>query len=90
MSKKAKLAGEAETNIVTDLENQIIVGVTPSEWELSTIVDYYEEKEDTLERRNYRGPKLTDTLRIVKRAIEKLIRQQVDTDKMQFSLMPGL
>ena len=37
----------------------------------------------------YRGVKLTDQiLKIAERTIEKLIRQQVDTDEMQFGFMP--
>ena len=38
---------------------------------------------------NYRGLKLTDQiLKTTERIIEKLIRQQVDIDEMQFGLIP--
>ena len=44
----------------------------------------------SLERGNYRGLKLTDLiLKISDKIIEKLIRQQVDIDEMQFSFIPA-
>ena len=48
-----------------------------------------EGKHYSLEIGFYRGVKLTDQiLKIAERTIEKLIRQQVDTDEMQFGFMP--
>ena len=75
---------------MTDLLNQIIVGVLGAEWELSTIVNCYKEKGDSLEKENYRGLELTDQiLKIADRIIEKFMRQQVDIDEIQFGFMPG-
>ena len=68
---------------MTDLLNQIIVGVLGAEWELSTIANCYKEKGDSLEKENYRGLELTDQiLKIADRIIEKFMRQQVDIDEI--------
>ena len=76
--------------MITDLINQIIVGVNPVEWELSTIVNGYKDKGDSLERGNYRGLKLTvQILKIADRFIQKMTRQQVDIDDMHYGFMPG-
>ena len=67
---------------MTDQANQIKVGVILTEWELSIIVNCCKRKGDALEMRNYRGLKLTcHILKIFKGVIDKLIRQQVDTDE---------
>ena len=43
-----------------------------------------------MKRGNYRGLKLTDQiLKITERIIEKLMRQHVDIDDMQFGFIPG-
>ena len=56
-------AGEAGVDIITNLINRIKVeGVIPVEWQLSTTVDCYMGKEDTLERGNCRGLKLRDQI----------------------------
>ena len=77
--------------MITDLLNQIVRdGVVPADWELSTIVNSYKGKGDALERGNYRGLKRTDqVLKVMERVVEKLIRQKVDIDEMQFGFMPG-
>ena len=62
--------------MITDLVNQVIVdGIISAEWELSTIVNCFKGRRDSLERRNYRGLILLD--HILKKAesiIEKLMR----------------
>ena len=77
--------------MMTDLVNQIIVEcVISAKWKLSTIVKCYKVKRDPLERGTNRGLKLTkQILEIVVRVIEKLIRQQVNIDEMQFGFIPG-
>ena len=90
VSEIVKVAGETGFEMITDLVNQIIVEVIPAEWKLSTIVNCDKWKGDSLERGNYREMKLTDQiLKIVERIVEKLIRQQVEINEMQFSFMPG-
>ena len=47
-------------------------------------------KGDPWETANYRGLKIIDQiLKIAEKFIEKLIRQQVDIDGMQFGFIPG-
>ena len=91
MSEMVKAAGEAGVDMITDLVNKLIIeGVIPAVWELGFIANCYKGKEDALERRNYRGLKLTDHIRkISERVVEKLIRQQVDIDEVKFGFMPG-
>ena len=45
-----KMAGETGVGTITDLINQILVGVIPAEWELSTITNCYKRKGDALEK----------------------------------------
>ena len=91
VAEMIRAAGEPGIEMISDLLNQIIrEGVVPAEWELSTIVNCYKGKGDVLERGNYRGLKLTDQiLKVMERVVEKLIRQKVDIDQMQFGFMPG-
>ena len=61
VSEIVKTAGEAGVDMIKDLVNQIIVeGSIPAEWEPSTIVNCYKEKANSLERGNYKGLKLAD------------------------------
>lgn len=65
---------------MTDLVNEIIAGVIPAEWQLSTIVNCYRVKEDALEKGKCRGLKLTN--QIVDKATG-------DINEMQFGFIPG-
>ena len=50
-----KAAGEAGVDLITDLVNQITIeGVIPAEWELSTIVNCYKGKSNSLKGGNFR------------------------------------
>ena len=91
VSEMVKAAGEVGIDMITNLVNQIIMeGCIPIDWELSTIVNCYKGKGDALDRGNYRGLKLTDqVLKVLERIIEQLVRQQVDINGMQFGFMPG-
>ena len=86
-----KSAGKAGVDMMTDLVNQIIVEcVISAKWKLSTIVNFYKIKGDPLERGTNRGLKLTkQILEIVVRTIEKLVRQRVNIDEMQFGFIQG-
>ena len=89
VSEMVKAAEEAEVDMITDLVNQIIrQEAIPAEWELSTVVKYYKEKENALEGRNCKGLKWTHT---ILKVIAKLMRQQVDINEMclEFGFMPG-
>ena len=47
-------------------------------------------KGDALERGNYRGLKLLDhVMKGMERVIEKIIRERISIDDMQFGFMPG-
>ena len=62
-------------DLVTDLVNQIMLGVIQAEWNLRTIATCYDKgRGDSLERGNYRALKLTDQiLKNDERTIMKLI-----------------
>ena len=54
------------------------------------IVRLFKDKGSALDRGNYCGLKLTDqVLKVVERIIEKIIRECVVIDDMQFGFMPG-
>ena len=74
-----------------DLANDMVRnGVIPSEWEGSFIINIYKGKGDALERGNYRGLKLLDhVMKGIERVIEKIIRERISIDDMQFGFMPG-
>ena len=65
-------------------------GVIPSDWEDSFIINIYKGKGDALERGNYRGLKLLDhVMKGIEKVIEKIIRERISIDDMQFGFMPG-
>ena len=74
-----------------DLANDMVRnGVIPSDWEDSFIINIYKGKGDALERGNYRGLKLLDhVMKGMERVIEKIIRERISIDDMQFGFMPG-
>ena len=54
------------------------------------IISLFKDKGSALDRGKYCGLKLTDqVLKIVKRVIEKIFRECVVIDDMQFGFMPG-
>ena len=68
--------------MITRLLNQIIVGVIPTEWELSITLNCYKGKRDALKRGNYRELMSTGlVLKIIERAI-KMLREQAGIDEM--------
>ena len=65
-------------------------GVIPPDWEDSFIINIYKGKGDALERGNYRGLKLLDhVMKGIERVIEKITRERISIDDMQFGFMPG-
>ena len=75
--------------MITYIVNQIIVGVNQAKQEVSTIVNFYKGKCDSLEGWNYRRLELTDQiLKITEEIMEKLIRQHMDIDEMEVGFMP--
>ena len=84
-------SGGTSIDVVTDLINQIISdGQMPGDWQVSSIVNCFKGKGDALERGNYRGLKLLEQLmKILERIVDKLIREQVHINDMQFGFMKG-
>ncbi len=65
-------------------------GKIPSEWTESYIINCYKGKGDALDVGNYRGLKLLDhVMKVTERVTEKIIRDMVHIDDMQFGFMPG-
>ena len=87
LSEIAKTSRE-EVDISTDIVNTIVVEwAIPAEWEHSSVGNCYTGKRDFLEKRNFRGLKLTDQiLKIVQRIVDKLIRQQVEIENVDVEL----
>ena len=77
--------------LLADLANCIIAeNKIPDDWEQSFLISLYKGKGDALDRGNYRGLKLLEqTLKVVERIVENLIRDQVSIDDMQFGFMPA-
>ena len=68
----------------------IVKGKVPEEWYKSYIVSLFKDKGSALDRGNYRGLKLThQVLKLVKKVVEKIIREFIVIDDMQFGFMPG-
>ena len=90
LSETAKPTREARIDMITDLINHIIEGAISAEWELSTIGHCCKGKGNASQRGNHRGLKLADQfLKIVEKVTEKLIKQQLGVNEVQFGFMPG-
>ena len=91
VAEMLKAAPDTCSQLIADLTNSIVAeGKIPFDWNDSYIVSLFKGKGDALERGNYRGLKLTEqVLKVVERIIEKLLREIVDVDEMQFGFVPG-
>ena len=91
VAEMLKASGDTGARLVADLANDIVRnGAIPSDWEHSFIINIYKGKGDALERGNYRGLKLLDhVMKGIERVIEKVIRERISIDDMQFGFMPG-
>ena len=62
----------------------------PDEWQTSVLVPIFKENGDVKNCYFFRGVKLLErTMKIVKRGMERRIRELVNIDSMQFGFMPG-
>ena len=79
------------SQLTTDLINAVVKEVKVlEEWNNSYIASLFKGKGSALDRGNYRGVKLTDqVLKVVERVLEKIIREYVVIDDMQFGFIPG-
>ena len=91
VAEMLKPLGEAGVAEVRDLIEDIISeGYIPIDWQESYIVNLYKGKGDALNRGNYRGLKLIEqTMKVLERVVEGLIRQRVEIDEMQCGFMSG-
>ena len=91
VAEMLKASGDTGARLVADLANDMVRnGVIPSDWEDSFIINIYKGKGDALGRGNYRGLKLLDhVMKGIERVIEKIIRERISIDDMQFGFMPG-
>ena len=91
VAEMVKASGDTGIELITSLANQIMKdGVIPQDWQSSVIVNCFKGKGDTLERGNYRGLKLVDqVMKVIDRVIDKLLREIIDIDEMQFGFVPG-
>ena len=88
MLKPLGEAGVAEVRYL--IEDIISEGCIPIDWQESYIVNLYKGKGDALNRGNYRGLKLIEqTMKVLERVVEVLIRQRVEIDEMQCGFMSG-
>ena len=91
VAEMLKPVGEAGAVEVRDLiEDIILEGCIPTNWQESFIVSLYKGKGDALNRGNYRGLKLSEqVMKVLERVVEGLIRQRVEIDEMQCGFMSG-
>ena len=88
VAEMLKPLGEAGVAEVRDLIEDIISeGCIPIDWQERYIFNLYKGKGNALNRGNYRGLKLIEqTMKVLERVVEGLIRQRVEIDEMRFSL----
>ena len=91
VAEMVKASGDTGIELITSLANQIMKdGVIPQDWQSSVIVNCFKGKGDALERGNYRGLKLVDqVMKVIERVIDKLLRERIDIDEMQFGFVSG-
>ena len=88
VAEMLKASGDTGARLVADLANDMVRnGVIPSAWEDSFIINIYKGKGDALER----GLKLLDhAMKGMERVIEKITRERISINDMQFGFMPGV
>ena len=86
-----KGCGEIGTQHLGRLINRIVKeSLMPGDWGHSYMISLFKGKGSALERGNYRGLKLLEHgMKVLERIIERLIRDIVDIDSMQFGFRPG-
>ena len=91
VAEMLKATGATGAALLAQLANALICdNAIPSDWEDSFIINLYKGKGDALERGNYRGLKLLEqVMKVIERVLEKIIRERIAIDDMQFGFMPG-
>ena len=87
VAEMLKASGSGELEVLAPLIKSVIAeAVVSGDWRDSI----YKSKGDALDRRNYRGLKLTDhVIKFVEYVLERRIRKMVDIDEMQFGFVSG-
>jgi len=83
--------GDIGTQWILDLCNSIVKeGSIPEDWKSSVVLPIYKGKGDPMECGSYRGIKLLEhAMKVAERIFEYRIRQQIETDDMQFGFIKG-
>ena len=87
----SKASPDQCNQLIPVLINAIVkAGKVPEEFNNRYMVSLFKGKGSTLQRGNCRGLKLTDhMLKLVERVTEKITRECIIIDDMQFGFMPG-
>ena len=87
------ISASAETGVslMVELCQRMLDGKgMPDEWLTSVLVPIFKKKGDVRNFHTYRGVKLLDhAMKIVKRVLERKIRELINIDSMKFGFMPG-
>ena len=86
-----KAAGKKAIEFLRELSISVVMhGRIPEDWEMSFILNLFKGKGDALDRGNYRGLKLTEhVMKVLERIVDKIIREMIEIDEMQFAFVPG-
>ena len=81
---------DVDVRMVIALANAIVREETVRrDWKENVIINCYKGKGNATERGNYKGLNLLNqVMKAVKRVFEKLVRESVKIDRMQFGFMP--
>jgi len=83
--------GDIEIQWILDLCNGALKkGSIPEDWKSTVVLPIYKGKRDPMEFGSYRGIKLLEhAMKVVVRIFEYRIRQQIESDDIQFEFMKG-
>ena len=84
-------SGEVGVSVIVELCQRVLLGKgMPDEWQTSVLVPIFKGKGDVRNCNTYRGVKLLEhAMKIVERVLDRIIRELVNSDSMQFGFMPG-
>jgi len=91
VAEMIQMTADIGTQLILDLCNGTVKeGCIPEDWKSSLVVPIYNGKGNPMEYGSYRGIKLLEhVLKVVERIFKNRIRQQIDTDDVQFGFMKG-
>ena len=79
------------TDLVHDLISDVVnEAAIPNDWTEIITINCFKGKSDATDCMNYRGLKLLDhVMKILRRVVERLFKDRIEIDRMQFGFMPG-